>query len=58
MKDVIISEKPENNSIKLVCETYNLDFYEVTIELAMFNRMFKTKYDEFNINNNSIFVMW
>ncbi|XP_025192782.1 zinc finger MYM-type protein 1-like isoform X2 [Melanaphis sacchari] len=57
MKDVIISEKPENNSIKLVCETYNLDFNEVTIELAMFNRMFKTKYDEFNINNKIVYLL-
>jgi len=57
MKDVIISEKPENNSIKFVCETYNLDFNEVTIELAMFNRMFKTKYDEFNINNKIAYLL-
>jgi len=34
-----------------------LDFDEVTIEFAMFNRMFKTKYDELNINNKMAYFL-
>lgn len=57
MKDVISSEKPKKNSIKLVCETYKIDFDEVTTELAIINRMFKTKYNEFNINNKIAYLL-
>lgn len=57
MKDVIVTEKLEKNSIKLVCETYKIDFDEVTIELTMFNRIFKTKYNEFNINNKIAYLL-
>lgn len=57
MKDVIVSEKSEKNSIKLVCDTYKINFDETTIELTMFNRMFKTKYNEFNINNKIAYLL-
>lgn len=57
----MLIQKSKNNSIKLICEKYNLDFDEVTFELTMFNWMFKTKYDEFNINKKyhiCYVVMW
>lgn len=57
MKDVIVSEKPQNNAIKLVCDTYKLNINDVTIELTMFNRMFKTKYSKFNITNKILYLL-
>lgn len=50
MKDVTVSEKLQNNLIKVVCESHKLDDYEIIIDLIMFNRMFKTKHKEFNIS--------
>lgn len=57
MKDVIVSEEPQNNSVKLVCDTYKLNVNDVTIELTMFNRMFNTKYSEFNITNKISYLL-
>jgi len=34
-----------------------MDFDEVTIELNVFNRMFKTRHNEFNINIKIIFFL-
>lgn len=57
LKDVIVSEIPQTNAIKLVCKTYEFDVDEVTIELAMFNRMFKKKYSVYNITNKVEYLL-
>jgi len=56
MRDVLVNEKPLNMSIELVCKTYELNVTEVTFELNMFNRMFKTKFQEFNISNKIMYL--
>lgn len=52
LKEIIINEKPDDKVFKLICDTYDMDKLQITVELNCFNRMFLAKHPDITGNSN------